>query len=392
MQWQRCYWDNFATVLAEQIFEPILKIEPHGVINQYQKLARILRFIQLLPETIEHEQLNSALFRVHYSTALEGVDYQFELVKQIVSNERKPMERFEQEIYGYHMAEISLYQRIAQPLDVYLINDMQQVFFAAPPSGNDLFSSTISEFKAVDLSVLFSSGISSMFSFLGEDKKYDPIVQSWMLHFYILAKGPFGKSNPKIARLLQFYWLIRNNCALLGMLQLDRALYYQKHEYNQLHEQAVIFGKNLSEHDPMDFTPFVRFGLQVHSQELKSLEGRLKEYFRRRADYDKLQPRLRNAVNFAFEHGCEFSIPQDTEFNERQQELLYILCRHGVVQTKELFPQFDCNRKTIQRDFNELSEAGIATSVGEGRGLKYVMPVKKSVAEPYCQYQAEFAA
>lgn len=98
-------------MLLEKVYEPVCQLSPKvdETIAQYSKLVSIYNFIQLNSDLVTEERLTSALFRVHYATALEGIDYDFENVRLIVNNVKQPLERFEQEIYGYYQAEMFLF-------------------------------------------------------------------------------------------------------------------------------------------------------------------------------------------------------------------------------------------------------------------------------------------
>jgi Fic family protein len=382
-------------MLLEKIFEPVAHVQQlaDDTLESYKKLVSVFKFINLTNEQVDHEQLNAALNRVHYTTALEGIDYHFEYVKAIVSNKRQPLERFEKEIYGYHQAEIFLYNRLGQPFDVYMINDMQRIFFAYPQNNtNDLFTAGIFEERGVDLAALFESGIGSFMSFLETDETYDPLTQSWMLHFFVLMRGPFGSTNPKIARLLQFYWLLKNNLTLGGLLHFEKELYSRRVAYQQLIAKAADAGKILKEQEQIDMTEYINFGLEVYAAHLNTIKATLKEYYKREACFEKLPPRHKNVVNYVFENGCNLFFNNQFGLNERQAELMHIMYRRGVLQTKELFDKFEVNRKTLQRDFNELAALGLVRIIGEGRGLKYLLQLSPPLPEKMQKYQAKFLA
>lgn len=114
-----------------------------------------------------------------------------------------------------------------------MIHDMQRLFFAYPGVNKtlDLFTSQIYEFRGVDLSALYDSGIAAFVQWLNEDTQYSPLVQSWMLHGFVLVNGRFGVTNPKLARILQFYWLMKHNMTLGGLLITEKAIFENKEVY-----------------------------------------------------------------------------------------------------------------------------------------------------------------
>lgn len=380
-------------VLLEKVYEPICqstnKVEE--AISQYTKLVSIYNFIQLNSELIDEERLTSALFRVHYATALEGIDYDFENVRLIVNNIKQPLERFEQEIYGYYQAEMFLFNRVNQPLDVYMIHDMQRLFFAYPGVNKtlDLFTSQIYEFRGVDLSTLYDCGIASFVQWLNEDQQYSPLVQSWMLHGFVLVNGPFGVTNAKLARILQFYWLMKHHMTLGGLLITEKAIFEKKAEYIQ---QQTILKQSIKNQDQVtqiDFTSFVNWGLDISAQNLGYLEDRLRNHFKSRSDFDKLTPALKNVVNYVFEMGYSLKTDAIANLNERQAALINELYKSGVLQTKELYDKYEVNRKTIQRDFSMFEEIGLVNVVGEGRALKYTVPIRSKLPTKLIPFQGK---
>lgn len=381
-------------MILQKVLTPIINIpdsEGQSALNNYSKTIGVFRFVNLKEDIIEQERLQSALYRVHYSTALEGIEYQFEYVKQLVNNEKKPLEQFEREIMGYHQAEMFLFKRLDQPFDIYLINDMQRVFFIKPTEEqlSDLFTSQLYTYNGVDLSQLYDSGISSLCDFLKDDDQLDPITQSWLIHFFIIMKGPWGKTNGKIARLLQFNWLLKNNLTLAGLLVLDQQLFKFKNHYYELCDKAAKDGKTISLDNPIDFTEYIKFGYGIYNDYLITIKNNLKNYYISNTHFEKSNPRLKNVINYVFEVAGRINFENHFGLNERQENIMRIIYQKGVIQTKELFEIFDVNRKTLQRDFNELYENGLIKITGEGRGVKYTLNIGLPIPEKLQKYQAK---
>ncbi|MDZ4759183.1 MAG: DeoR family transcriptional regulator [Bacteroidota bacterium] len=380
-------------MVIDKLLTPIINLpdsEGQSALDAYAKMLGIFRFVDLDENTIEEERLQSALYRVHYSTALEGVDYQFEHVKQLVNNEKQPLEQLEREVMGYHQAEMYLFKRMDLPFDVYMINDMQQVFFSKPPEGikNDLFTSQIYTYQGVDLSLLYDTGMSALCDFLQHDTQWDPLTQSWVIHFFVMMKGPWGQANGRVARLLQFNWLLRHNLTLAGLLVIEQQLYKHKAVYISLCQTAMQKGKEAKLDRPIDFTDYIKFGYKFHKAYLETLQDNLKNYYTNNTHYNTAGPRLKNVINYVFEKAGSINFESHQGLNERQQQLMQVLYRQGVIQTKELFDTFDVNRKTLQRDFIELAERGLIKVTGEGRGVKYTLNMGIPLPAKLQRYQA----
>jgi DeoR/GlpR family transcriptional regulator of sugar metabolism len=60
------------------------------------------------------------------------------------------------------------------------------------------------------------------------------------------------------------------------------------------------------------------------------------------------------------------------------------------VSTKELVSEFECNRKTIQRDFTHLLELNLVKVIGQGSALKYSLNLDNQNNNPISQYQSSY--
>ena len=132
------------------------------------------------------------------------------------------------------------------------------------------------------------------------------------------------------------------------------------------------------------------FGLELQRAQLNRIKLLLKSYFRKQIDFDKLNPRQKNIMNFVFERGYKLKEIDDAILNKRQKLIMYIVQHKGFVSTKDLVNEFDCNRKTIQRDFILLLEMGFVKSIGAGAGLRYCVNLNEKENPLFLDYQAAF--
>ena len=132
----------------------------------------------------------------------------------------------------------------------------------------------------------------------------------------------------------------------------------------------------------------ITFGLELHANQLTRLYQLLQSYFRKQIDYDKLTPRQKNIMNYVFQKGYKLKEIDDTIINKRQKLIMYIIQHRGFVSTKELVTEFECNRKTIQRDFVHLLDLNLVKVIGQGSALKYSLNLDEHKHEPINQYQA----
>ena len=200
-----------------------------------------------------------------------------------------------------------------------------------------------------------------------------------MLHFKLMSLNIFEELKPKVACLLQYFWLSKKQMDLFGLLSLEHELYINKNEYLQLTKSDEV---NLNEQ--------LIFGLRMHLDQLTKIKDLLRTFFRKQVDFEKLNPRQKNIMNYVFERGYKLKEIDENVLNKRQKLIMYIVQHRGFISTKELVNEFDCNRKTIQRDFALLLELGLVRSIGAGAGLRYCINLHEKTNPQLETYQADF--
>ena len=240
-----------------------------------------------------------------------------------------------------------------------------------------------SHIEAEKISIESELELESLFEFLNDDNEFHPIVQSWILHFRIRTISIFSEANNKLASLLQQFWLSKNQMDLFGLLSLEHELYLQKIDY----EQIIHLSK---EGNQDSLNAQIEFGLQLHQSQLERLKDLFKSYFRKQVDFDKLNARQKNIMNYVFERGYRLKEIDDAILNKRQKLIMYIVQHRGFISTKELVNEFDCNRKTIQRDFQLLMDLNLVKSIGAGAGLRYCINLQENRNPQLEKYQADF--
>ena len=174
---------------------------------------------------------------------------------------------------------------------------------------------------------------------------------------------------------------------LNGLLSLEHELYIKKNEY------LAYFPENKNTESPVQeqsLNEQIAFGLSLHANQLTRMYQLLQSYFRKQIDYEKLNPRQKNIMNFVFQSGYKLKEIDDSILNKRQKLIMYIIQHRGFVSTKELVSEFECNRKTIQRDFVHLLELNLVKIIGMGSALKYSLNLDNYKQDPINQYQSEY--
>jgi hypothetical protein len=357
--------------------------------HQYEELKKIFSFIDLPESIIENEQQNSSILRNYYANALDHNLIDVKTVKYILNKNIRPTGGNEKAVYQYFLAEQYLFNNTQQPLSLELIYQLHKILisdlYIQNPESN-IFNAN-SFVKPEKLNNETELELENLFDFLNGDNEFHPIIQSWILHFKILTLPMFTESKNKFASLLQSFWLRKNDMDLNGLLSLEHELYIKKNEYltyflEYKNEENLSHEQHLNEQ--------ISFGLKLHANQLTRLYQLLQTYFRKQVDYNKLTSRQKNIMNFVFERGYKLKEIDDSILNKRQKLIMYIIQHRGFVSTKELVTEFECNRKTIQRDFMHLLDLNLVKVIGQGSALKYSLNLDNHKKEAINEYQSKY--
>ncbi len=374
-------------------FEPAIAIDAkhYHCFHQHDELIKIHDFIDL-PESIRQiEQQNSRILRTYYANALDHNIIDIKTVKYIVQGKIKPKGIAERGIEQYMKAETWLESQLNQPLQVSMLYQLQKLLILDLYNNREdinLFS--VNSVRAAEkLSPTAEIELEGLFEFLNHDDEQHPIVQSWILHFKLLGTRLFSEGKGKIASLLQNFWLKKKGMDLLGLLSIEHELYLNKNDYQN------FFIENRTEPVAEDVNAQqaeLDFGVDLYAAQVERLKLLLRSYFRKQVDFEKLNPRQKNIMNYVFERGYRLREIDDSILNKRQKLIMYIIQHKGFISTKDLVSEFDCNRKTIQRDFNALVDQNLVKVIGKGAGLRYAVNLEEHKNTDLIRYQSEIFA
>lgn len=370
-------------------YEPTLQVaEKHWQACQlHQELVNIYEFIDL-PEGIRTiEQQNSSILRAYYAGALDHNLVDIKTIKYIVSGNIKPRGINERAIEQYVKAELYLDSIINQPIQLSMLYQLHKILVLDLYNNREdvnLFSQNSTRVPE-RLNQSTELELDSLFAFLNTDDEHHPIVQSWILHFRLLSLPLFSEGKTKIASLLQYFWLKKKNMNLFGLMSLDHELYLNKDEYIQ-----YVNTENTEQ--VADMQVQFDFGMNLFYHQLDRLKLLLRSYFRKQVDFEKLNPRQKNIMNYVFERGYKLKEMDDSILNKRQKLIMYIIQNRGFISTKDLVSEFDCNRKTIQRDFAVLTDSNLVKVIGQGAGLRYAVNVTENKHTTLHKYQTPLVA
>jgi Fic family protein len=349
----------------------------------HDELVKIYEFIDL-PDNIKTiEQQNSTILRAYYANAISHNIIDIKTVKYIVAGNIKPKGINERHVEQYVKAEQYLHSVVEQPLSISMLHHLQKILILDLYNNREdvnLFSANTTRVPE-RLGTAVEMELESLFDFMNNDDEFHPIVQSWILHVKLLATELFSEGKTKIASLLQNFWLKKKGMDVFGLLSLEHELYLNKNEYQYFFD-AKSPDYNGDAQQQFDF------GMELYGMQLDRLKQLLRSYFRKQVDFEKLNARQKNIMNYVFERGYKLKDIDASILNNRQKLIMYIIQNRGFISTKELVNEFECNRKTIQRDFTTLTDSNLVKVIGKGAGLKYAVNLTERKHEGLAKYQS----
>ena len=378
---------SFGIVILLQKYEPQVTLEEihYRNFHQQEELMKIFDFIELPQNLQTIEQQNSGILRTYYANALDHNLIDIKTVKYLYNQNIRGKGITERAVEQYIKAEQWLQTQKNEPISIGMLYQLQQLLILNLYNNRDdvnLFS-TQAVRSPEKLSPSAEMELEELFEFMNNDTDYHPVVQSWILHFRLLNIRLFSEAQTKMASLLQHFWLSKKGMDAMGLLSVEHELYLNKNEYqNFFGEEATI----------TDLQSQVNFGMEMYSEQVNRIKMLLRSYFRKQVDFDKLNPRQKNIMNYVFERGFRLNEFDDKVLNKRQKLIMYIIQHKGFISTKELVNEFECNRKTIQRDFNALVELNLVKVIGQGAGLKYSVNLVERNNNGLSKYQTDLIA
>ncbi|MDP1726097.1 MAG: DeoR family transcriptional regulator [Bacteroidota bacterium] len=368
-------------------YEPIISIDEAFIqcVHDHVELCKIYEFIDLPDQIRIIEQQNSSILRNYYANALDNNLLEIKTVKYLINKNLRPATLQEKAVEQYQKAEQFINEQLHEQLSLPFLYQLQKIIIEDLYQNNgeiNLFSAQPARMPE-RLSMETEIELDGLFEFLNNDNEFHPIIQSWMLHFRLITLPLFSESKSKFANLMQYFWLRKHKMEMFGLLSIEHEIYINKPEYEELINK-VEKGSEVSLNDQ------IAFGLQLHRIQLSRLKDLFKSYFRKQVDFEKLNARQKNIMNYVFERGYKLKEIDDSILNKRQKLIMYIIQHRGFISTKELVNEFDCNRKTIQRDFTLLLELELVRSIGAGAGLRYCINLHEKGNPQLEKYQADF--
>lgn len=204
----------------------------------------------------------------------------------------------------------------------------------------------------------------------------EKIIYGWFVHFAILNVLPAFSRHAQLARICQVLYNRFADIDACGTLFLAPELLGSQAVYKRIADQLKF--KRWDDLLKSDMTSLLNFAVESHDISLRITNQELRETYWKHIEYEDLTARQRNMVNYFFDEGFRYDKPEIRGMNERQEKILDILYQQHFISTKDLSLHFRCNRKTIQRDFNELLDLGVVRQMGQGAALRYTVPIRNN--------------
>lgn len=347
-------------------FQPNLNIHEYfdRCINFRDEINNIFHFINLDKCIVEQETKQLLLSRLYFIHALDNIEVDVKKLNiNATDDQLLPQEKA---VIQYHHANTQLSDYLNEPLSISLYQKLYKLSFQ---SDNEENATQINHAALKELEILFD--------FINHDNEFHPLLQAWLLLLKALEYPVFPQAKFRMAVLLFNFWFSKNNLNTCNLINVEEELF--------LHKEQLMNLTNIYKNVPLNEK--FEFGLNLYHNQLSKIKETLKKCFRKQMGFEKMTPREKNICNFIFEYGYQIKDKEYQTLNSRQKEILNIIKRKGFIGTKDLTSLFDCNRKTIQRDFGMLLQMGLVKVIGAGAGLKYCISMVQNKSNPFSNLQ-----
>lgn len=298
------------------------------------------------------------------SSQLEGASTSRAVAKQFLREERKPRNASEQMILNSYVAMKTLEEGYKnRKMDFDLICELHGMITKNTltpekeiprmrKEGEDIYvidnGKRMICHKAPQMAFARKE-LDRLILFANDELEHDfihPITKAIMLHFWMGYLHPFTDGNGRLARLLFYWYLLKNEYWAFSYLPISKIIKKAPAQYSM----AYVY----SEQDDNDMTYFIDFSIR----KIKSAVKDFKEYIEHLAFSNKKMNK---------------SAETKYDLNERQIQLLQYL--HGDPDEKTFLKMhmsiYQISRKTAISDLKKLLSMGFLNSKKVGRNIYY---------------------
>jgi Fic family protein len=179
-----------------------------------------------------------------------------------------------------------------------------------------------------------------------DDPFIHPVIKAIMIHFWLAYLHPFTDGNGRLARLLFYWYLIKNDYWAFVYLPISKIIKRSPSQY----KMSYVY----SEQDDFDLTYFIDYNVRKVESALHEFE----QYVYEKAQKNSLMNRI---------------VKTSLKLNDRQIQLLQFFYGDPDSYTSTKVHQniHNISKKTAELDLNHLINYGFVTRVQEGRSVKY---------------------
>ena len=352
--------------------------ELEAIIKDLEDINDFMAYYDIVPEFYQDKAIEVLKDRIELYSRHEAGGLQ-EDIPALLSGENLPETDTAQRLLNiYHLIHFQD-QNIAEPISLAALRNMhKQLALRMPhePGGGELRFQEVGLFGANSLDPNLPNGdelrnlLTDLLK-LAIDPKIHSLQRAFLFYFIFINIQPFHQDNEIIAMLASRQILLNDGFDLYGMINLEKHLYYNK----RFHLQTAELLHSLNYHQRINTAPtaWLVYCMEAFRHNVQELRHASIGLVKEQLNYQSLSPRQKNVMNFWLEKAFPIHKNKLNNLSLRQQEIVQILVRSGNVANKELATLFSVDRKTIQRDFNELVQLGIADQRGLGRNLKYYL-------------------
>jgi len=305
------------------------------------------------------------------SSQLEGASTTRQVAKQFLREGRRPKDKSEQMILNnyrsmqaieetYKQQELSpkmLFEMHAMVTENVLEKDRVGVFrkdeddIVVTDSTDSIIYHKAPKIKFVkkeiDALIEFANNQETSINFI------HPVVKAIMLHFWMGYLHPFNDGNGRLARLIFYWYLLRNGYWAFAYLPISKIIKKSPGQYSK----AYIY----SEQDDSDLTYFIDYNIRKIQLAVKEFNNYVDKKMSENA-------RMSKAAH------------QKYDLNNRQIELLqyFVGDREGKTNILVYHNIYGVSRLTAAKDLKKLEEKGFLETKKQGREVYYYPTAKIS--------------
>jgi len=307
------------------------------------------------------------------SSQLEGASTTRKVAKDMLENNRKPVDKSEQMIFNNYLLMKKVVERKDEDLSIGLILELHSIstYMAID---NEAVSGELRTDNTITVGNIYNEvaheppcfeslkeRLTDLCTFANEcndgqqsDSFIHPLIKAIILHFMIGYIHPFGDGNGRTARAIFYWFMLRNGYWLFEYVSISKLIQEKRSDY----DIAYIY----TETDDLDLTYFIYHQTNIVTNAV-----------------DALQKHIENKKNefYQFMEWIEKS-PLSKKLKRAQLELLKDAIKEPgkIFTTKQVSMDFDINENTARTYLNGLVEEDLlmSTKIKKGKTILYLAP------------------